>query len=293
MSKLIVGCGYLGSRVARRWRAAGHEVFVVTRDAGHARRFSEQGYRPIVADVLKPESLAALPAADSVLYAVGYDRAAGVSMHDVYVGGLQSLLDALPGEPAKIIYISSTGVYGQSQGETVDEESATEPTRDGGRACLAAERTLAAHRFGPRGVVLRMAGLYGPGRIPLAGEIRAGRPIAAPRGGALNLIHVDDAAAAALAADERAVPPRTYLVSDGNPVERGRYYEEVARLLGAPLPTFAPVPADAPAAARAGSDKRINNARLLGELGVRLAYPSYREGLAAIVAAGNSTSAGS
>jgi len=292
MSKLIVGCGYLGSRVALRWREAGHEVFVVTRDAEHACRFSEQGYRPFVADVLKPESLAALPDAESVLYAVGYDRAAGVSMHDVYVGGLQSLLDALPGEPAKIVYISSTGVYGQSRGERVDEESATEPTREGGRACLAAERTLAAHRFGPRGVVLRMAGLYGPGRIPLAGDIRAGRPIAAPRGGALNLIHVDDAAAAVLAADQRAVPPRTYVVSDGNPVERGRYYEELARLLGAPPPTFAPVPADSAAAARGGSDKHIDNARLLAELDIRLAYSSYREGLAAIVAAGNSTPAG-
>jgi nucleoside-diphosphate-sugar epimerase len=292
MSKLIVGCGYLGSRVARRWRDAGHEVFVVTRDAGHARAFAEQGYRPILADVLKPESLAALPAAESVLYAVGYDRAERVSMHDLYAGGLRWVLDALPGEPAKIIYISSTGVYGQSQGETVDEESATEPTRDGGRACLAAERTLAAHRWGPRGVVLRMAGLYGPGRIPLAGELRAGRPIAAPREGSLNLIHVEDAAGAVLAADQLAEPPRTYVVSDGQPVERRGYYEELASLLGAPLPTFAPAAADSPAAVRAGSDKRIDNARLLAELGVRFEYPSYREGLAAIVAAENTARAG-
>ncbi|MEX0678509.1 MAG: SDR family oxidoreductase [Pirellulales bacterium] len=285
MSKLIVGCGYLGSRVARRWRNAGHEVFVVTRDAEHARRFAEERYQPIVADVLRPASLAHLPAADTVLYAVGYDRGSGVSIHEVYASGLRSVLDALPGEPARIIYTSSTGVYGQSQGETVDEESTTAPTREGGRACLAAERALAAHRLGHRGVVLRMAGLYGPGRIPLAGEIRRVRPIAAPQNGSLNLIHVDDAASAVLAADERAVPPRTYVVSDGHPVERRRYYEELARLLGAPSPCFATSPVDSPASARAASDKRVDNARMLGELRVRLAHPSYREGLAAIVAA--------
>lgn len=286
MSKLIVGCGYLGSRVARRWREAGHEVFVVTRDDEHARRFAQDGYRPIVADVLRPASLVGLPDAETVLYAVGYDRAAGVSIQQVFAAGLQSLLDALPGEPAKIIYISSTGVYGQSRGETVDEESATKPKREGGRACLAAERVLATHRLGSRALVLRMAGLYGPGRIPLAGEIRSGRPIAAPADGYLNLIHLHDAASTVVAADQRAVPPRTYVVSDGHPVERRRYYEELARLLGAPSPSFAP-PVDSAANLRAASDKRVANARMLGELGVQLAFPSYREGLAAIVTAEN------
>jgi len=289
MSKLIVGCGYLGSRVARLWRDAGHEVFVVTRDAEHAGMFSRQGYRPIVADVLRPASLVGLPAVETVLYAVGYDRAAGVSMNEVYAGGLQSVLEALPGEPAKIIYISSTGVYGQSRGETVDEHSLAEPAREGGRACLAAERVLAAHRLGPRGVVLRMAGLYGPGRIPLAGEIRRGRPIAAPPDGFLNLIHLHDAASTVVAADRLAVPPRTYVVSDGHPVERRRYYEELARRLGAPSLSFAAAPVDSAANPRAGSDKRVANARMLGELAVRLAFPSYREGLAAIVAAQNTT----
>ncbi|MEX0977601.1 MAG: NAD-dependent epimerase/dehydratase family protein, partial [Pirellulales bacterium] len=196
MRKLIVGCGYLGSRVARLWRDAGHEVFVVTRSAERARALAADGYRPIVADVLRPQTLAGLPAAETVLYAVGHDRASSGSIHDSYAGGLQSVLDALESEPEKIIYISSTGVYAQARGETVDEDSATEPVREGGRASLAAERVLSAHCLGRRGVVLRLAGLYGPGRIPLAGEISSGRPIAAPENGWLNLIHVDDAAAA-------------------------------------------------------------------------------------------------
>lgn len=284
MAKLIFGCGYLGARVARRWHEAGDELFVVTRDAARAEQFAGLGYRPIVADVARRETLRELPAAETVLYAIGYDRTAGVSIEDVYAGGLQSVLDALPSEPAKIIYISSTGVYSQTRGETVDEESPTEPTRPGGRASLAAEQKLAAHRYGRRGVVLRMAGLYGPGRIPLAGEIRAGRPIATPEHGSLNLIHIEDAAAVVVAAAQRAVPPRTYVVSDGHPVVRRQYYEELARLLAAPPPTFAPAAPDAPAAARAGADKRVDNSRLVAELGLTFQYPSYRAGLAAIVA---------
>lgn len=290
MGKLIFGCGYLGIRVARRWRDAGHEVFVVTRNAERAKQFAAEGLRPIVADVLRPETLAELPACDTALYAIGYDRGAGATIHDVYAGGLQAVLDRLSDETAKVIYISSTGVYGQSGGETVDEESATEPMREGGRACLAAEKVLAAHRLAGRGIVLRLAGLYGPGRVPLADDIHRARPIAAPKQGLLNLIHVDDAASAVLAADERAEPPRTYVVSDGHPVERGEYYQELARLLGAPAPAFAPPSPGSPASRRAAADKRVNNARMLRELGVELAYPNYRLALAAIVSAQNAAS---
>ncbi len=284
MSKLIFGCGYLGSRVARRWRDAGEQVFVVTRDSQHAREFAKQGCTPIVADVVREQSLVHLPAAETVLYAVGYDRRAGVSMHEVFASGLESVLDALPAETGKFIYISSTGVHAQSQGEWVDEDSPCDPRRHGGLACLAAERILAAHRLGSRGIILRLAGLYGPGRIPNAAEIRLHQPVAAPEQGYLNLIFVDDAASVVLAADQRANPPRTYLVSDGHPVQRRAYYEALARLLGAPPPKFAPPSPHAPASVRAASDKRVCNARMLAELGVTLAYPSYREGLAAIVA---------
>jgi nucleoside-diphosphate-sugar epimerase len=283
MSKLIFGCGYLGGRVARLWRDAGEDVVVVTRTTEHARHFSEQGYTPLVADVARPRTLVQLPAASTVLYAVGHDRRSGVSIHDVFAGGLKSVLDALPKGIGKFIYVSSTGVYSQAAGEWVDEDSPCDPQRDGGRACLAAEHILAGHALGPLGIVLRMAGLYGPGRIPNVKDIRQNLPLAVPREGYLNLVHVDDAASVVLAADQRAKPPRTYLVADGHPVERQKYYEELARLLQAPPPRFVPPPADTPASIRAASNKRVRNARLLAELGVSFRYPSYREGLAATV----------
>lgn len=287
MAKLIFGCGYLGQRVARRWRDAGCDVFVATRSDDKAERFRVDGYRPIVADLMQPASLADLPVAETVLYAVGYDPASAVSRHALYVDGLKHVLAALPPDIGKFIYVSSTGVYGQTNGEWVDEQSPCQPVREGGQACLAAERALAAHSVGASAIVLRMAGLYGPGRIPNATAIRRGEPIAAASTGHLNLIHVDDAAGIVLAAEERARPPRTYVVSDGHPVERREYYEELARQLAADAPRFVAPAADAPAAQRAAASKRINNARLMAELGVSLAYPSFREGLAAIVASEN------
>lgn len=284
MAKLIFGCGYLGSRVARLWRDAGEQVHVATRDGERAQRFAAEGYLPIVADVRHPGSLKDLPMVETMLYAVGYDRSANASMHEVFAGGLQSALDALAPEVKRVIYISSTGVYAQTGGEWVDEESPCEPTREGGRAALAAESVLAAHALGPKSIVLRLAGLYGPGRIPLAETIRRGEPIAAPADGYLNLIHVDDAAAVVLAAEARAATPRMYVVSDGQSVPRREYYEELARLLKAPAPRFAPPPPDSPALVRSASNKRVTNQRMLSELGVTLRYPSYREGLTSIVA---------
>jgi nucleoside-diphosphate-sugar epimerase len=283
MAKLIFGCGYLGRRVARQWLQAGHEVYAATRSLARAKEFAEQGLRPIVADLGKPDSLAELPCCETVLFAVGFDRASGQSIEEVYVGGLARALAALSSGCGRIIYISSTGVYSQDNGGWVNEDSPAEPRRAGGRACLAAEKLLAGHPLGGRAVVLRLAGLYGPGRIPRRDDVAAGRPLAAPSEGYLNLIHVDDAAATVLAAEQCQTLPRLFVVSDGRPVVRGEYFAELARLLSAPAPRFAPAAADSPAAERAGSDKRIDPARAMAELGVRLRYPSYREGLAAIV----------
>jgi nucleoside-diphosphate-sugar epimerase len=285
MAKLIFGCGYLGSRVARLWQDQDDEVFVVTRNGERARQFTALGLHPIVADVLQPETLARLPRVETVLFAVGHDRGSGASIHDVYVGGLRDVLASLSDDTRRFIYISSTGVYGQSHGETVDESSPAEPNRDGGRASLSAEQTLAADRLGERGIVLRMAGLYGPGRIPLADKIRHGEPIPASADSTLNLIHIDDAARVVLAAETKAEPPRTYVVSDGHPAVRRDYYEELARLLGAPSPTFAPPDPSAARTGRSAGDKRIDNTRMMTELGVELLYPSFREGLGAIVTA--------
>jgi nucleoside-diphosphate-sugar epimerase len=149
---------------------------------------------------------------------------------------------------------------------------------------LAAEELLQRHALGPRSVILRLAGLYGPGRLPRLAGLEGGDPLPVPADRVVNLIHVDDAAGVVLAAEGLARPPRTYAVSDGHPVDRRTYLSYLAELSGlGPLQFREPAgdARDQPAGKRRGGNKRVNNARMLAELAVQLVYPSYREGLAA------------
>jgi nucleoside-diphosphate-sugar epimerase len=270
--RLVVGCGYLGERVARLWRHAGDDVYATTR-GDNADALSRAGLRPIVLDVTRGPGLGALPEVDTVLFAVGRDRRSGATMLDIHVEGLRAVLDALPGSTGRVIYVSSTGVYAQDAGEWVDEESVCEPVREGGKACLSGERLLFSHARGRDALVLRLAGLYGPERVPWSADVTAGRPIAGSGDAYLNLIHVEDAARAVVAAAAAGpVTGRTYIVSDGHPPTRAEYVRLLATRLGAAPPVFD---------GGSGLGKRVRNDRAVHELGVRLQYRSYREGLAA------------
>lgn len=291
-TRIIFGCGYLGLRVGSLWRDAGDEIIAATRSEERAWELrTKHGFRTLVVDVVDLFH-ADLPRADTLLYAVGFDRNSGDSIHDVYAGGLQNVLAMIPSNIRHAIYISTTGVYGTACGDWVDETTPTDPQRDGGKASLAAEEILRAHPLGKRSTILRLAGIYGPGRVPYLDKLCANEPIAAPSEGWLNLIHVDDAARIVVAVDrwlaerEASDGPHIFCVSDGSPVVRGEYYAEAARLIGAPLPRFTTPPADSPAAARAGADRRVSNAKLQGLMataGISFQYPGYREGLAQIL----------
>jgi nucleoside-diphosphate-sugar epimerase len=284
MAKLILGCGYLGLRVARRWHAAGEVVHAVTRSAERANALEQQRLKPIVADVADRTSLAGqLLEVETVLYAIGFDAKAGKSRQEVQLDGLKSVLDALPEKIGRLIYISTTGVYAQDDGRWVDEESECQPTREAAVVALAAESLVRRHALAPRSFILRLAGIYGPGRIPHRADLIAGHAIKAAPDDYLNLIHVDDAVSAILAIEVEGKPPRMFLVSDGQPVRRGAFFAELARLGGAPTPRFEIPPPDVRAASRSGSNKRISNGRIRSELGFAPHYASYREGLAAIV----------
>jgi nucleoside-diphosphate-sugar epimerase len=258
MAKLVVGCGYLGKRVAALWRAHDRDVFVVTRSSERAKEMEQSGFQPLIGDITDPTSLPRLPDVDAVLFAVGFDRTSNYSIDELYVNGLRNTLAAV-GEVGRWVHISSTGVYSQNTGEWVDEASEAVPVRPGGRASLEAEQLLAASVVADRAVILRLAGIYGPDRVPNRQALLAGEPIKTPANGYLNLIHVDDAAQIVVAAVTQIVPPQLLLVSDGSPVLRRTYYETVAAILEAPAPTFAEPDPDAPATARALADKRAWN----------------------------------
>jgi nucleoside-diphosphate-sugar epimerase len=268
---LVVGCGYLGRRVAARWLAAGRRVAALTRR--NAAELAAFGVEPVVGDVLDPASLRNLRAAPTVLYAVGLDRSAGRPMREVYVGGLANVLDTLP--PCdRFVYVSSTSVYAQTSGEWVDETSPTEPAEESGRVVLEAEGLLRARR--PDAIVLRFAGIYGPNRLLRQQPLLKGEPLVGDADKWLNLIHVSDGADAVLAAEARGVPGETYNIADDAPVSRRDFYTELARLLNAPEAKFDPRPE--PGAA----NRRVRNARAKAT-GWAPQFPSYREGLAAAV----------
>lgn len=285
MRKLIVGCGYLGRRVAHQWLAAGDMVYALTRSPQHAEEFRQLGLHPVIGDVMQASSLNDLPSVDTVLYAVGLDRTSGFSQRDVYVDGLRNVLTVLRDKVHRFLYISSTSVYGQNSGEWVDENSECHPTRPNGQVCLDAEQLV--REFFPQdpagssasATIFRLAGIYGPDRLLSKiqtlrqGSVLRGNPL-----GWLNLIHVDDAVRVLQACETAAKTSPCYLVADDQPMPRLEYYSLLASLVDAPPPQFEPVTPAADSTGK-GLNKRCSNARLHADLGVRLAYPSYREGL--------------
>jgi nucleoside-diphosphate-sugar epimerase len=282
MTRLIFGCGYLGERVGRGWIDRGVTPVAVTRSAERAGELARRGFQPLIADVTRPETLAGLPAAQIVLYAVAYDHRSELSRAQVQIEGLRAVLDALPQPPTRFIYVSSTAVYGSCEGAWVDEDTPCLPDRESGRIALAAEEVLRSHPIGSRAIVLRLAGLYGHGRLLRMQDLLAGQPIAVPADAVVNLIHVDDAASVVLAAEQRAHPPATYVVCDGHPVDRRDFYRHLCELLRLPAPRFVDPEPELRESLRGAGNKRVRNQRMLNQLGVRLTYPSYREGLAAI-----------
>jgi nucleoside-diphosphate-sugar epimerase len=275
MAKLIIGCGYLGQRVASLWLGHGHRVVATTRQQGS---FQGSAIRPLLCDVLLPKTLHSLPEADTVLYAVGLDRSSGASMRSVYVDGLANVLERLPA-PKKLIYISSSSVYGQNGGEWVDEYSPTQPEEESGKIVLAAETLLRAKM--PDAVILRFAGIYGPGRLLRQRTIQAGEAIVGDSNRWLNLIHVEDGARVILAAEQYARPGRIYNVCDDHPVQRYVFYAALAKQLGAPKPHFTAPPPGRPTPPHEKGNRRLRNQRMREELHIALRYPHHELGISA------------
>lgn len=310
MSLLIVGCGYVGKQVARAWMAANQKADRPAEDSpGKSSAASIQTPRwhvsaltrggpdqlsalaqarvePIVGDWLDSTGQWSVASARCALVSVPHrpDERLGERTHCV---GLANLLARVP-RLERLVVLSTTGVYHQSGGEWVDESSAAYPTRIGPQIALAAERWLAEHLPSGRSTVLRLAGIYGPGRIPLIAKLRAREPIPIANGD-LNLIHVDDIAHAVVQLLAGPVPSDLYVLSDGRPVPRRRFYEDAARIFRTPPPVFVEPEPGSARAGRSESNKRVNPERILRELSLEMKYPDHIAGLTAIAAAEGAT----
>ncbi len=275
MAKLIVGCGYLGERVARRWHASGEKLYVLTRSPHRADHFRAMGWTPLVGDVTQPATLGdRLPEADTILFAVGRDRRSNQTFQQVYEAGVQCVAKKASEAVRRFIYISTTGVYGQAEG-VVDEQTRCVPTRDGARASLNAEMWLRKSRWAETLIVLRLAGIYGPDRLPHGDRILKAQPLPTDPNHLLNLIHVDDAAAVVAEAGQSWPPPVVCNVCDGHPVARRDFYREVARRLNRPEPQFRP-----DGVLRSSSQRRITSLHWDALLAEAIHHRSYVEGLA-------------
>ncbi|WP_437192293.1 SDR family oxidoreductase [Planctomicrobium sp. SH527] len=276
MRILIIGCGYLGLRAAQRLLSAGHDVTALTRSEERARQWASQGIHPVVGDILQPDTLKQLPEADVCLYSVGYDRTAAASKREVYVTGLLNVLQSRTGRISKLLYISSTSVYGQNNGEVVDESSLCEPESEAGEICLTAEQLVIQFQQSgaiPSATTLRLSGLYGPQRlIARIDQLKNGVPLTGNPEAWLNLIHVDDAVEAVLRLVERPTIAPLYLLSDDAPLQRKSFYTAITQLVGAPTPTFSP-------GDDSGLGKRCDNTFTRQSLNLTLRYPKAIDAL--------------
>ncbi|HLW66944.1 MAG TPA: SDR family NAD(P)-dependent oxidoreductase, partial [Gemmataceae bacterium] len=153
----------------------------------------------------------------------------------------------------------------------------TQPLDEAGQAVLEAEHFLKERL--PEAIILRFAGIYGPGRLLREDSVRAGEPLPTDANLWLNLIHVEDGATAVERAERRGQPGQIYNICDDHPVQRGEFFQHLAHLLGAPAPTF-----DTSVVAGNSANRRISNRKMHEELKVPLQYPSFQEGLAGSLA---------
>jgi nucleoside-diphosphate-sugar epimerase len=293
MRVLIVGCGYVGLPLGKELVRQGHEVFGLRRSALAEVELRAAGIRPLHADITQPETLTGLPRDfDWVVNCTASGGGGPEDYRRIYLDGNRNLVAWLAGSPLrKFVYTSSSSVYGQNDGSTVTEESPAEPEAPTAKVLVEAEQFLLAAAGGPQArpphrrkfpaVILRVAGIYGPGRghwfkAFLRGDARLegdGRRI-------LNMIHRDDLIGVIIAALERGAPGEIYNAADNEPVSQREFFQWLADALQRPLPPM--VAAEAESLRRRGvTHKRVSNAKLRQALDYVLRYPDFRAGYGA------------
>jgi nucleoside-diphosphate-sugar epimerase len=277
---LIAGCGYVGAALGALLASEGHTVFGLRR---HALQMPP-GVEPLEADLGVPASLARLPGAlDFVFYLASPGGADDALYRSAYVDGLRNLQAALARQsqqPRRLLFASSTAVYGQHEGEWVDESSPAEPVDFRGRRLLEAERLLGS---GPvPGIAVRFGGIYGPRRTGLVAQVRGGRAVIRPGPPHYtNRIHRDDCAGVLRHLMQLEGPEPVYLGVDSEPADEAAVLRWLAGALGAAEPRLG---AEGERHGRERrTSKRCRNHRLLAS-GYGFLYPSFREGYRAILA---------
>ena len=271
---LIIGCGFLGEAAADLFLSNGRRVLGLVRTPESVRSLTLKGVGAAHCDVTDDASVEALrPIVQGVplaIYAVSSGGGNAEKYATIYRDGLNRVMKCWL--PQKMIFISSTSVYGQNDHSWVNETSPAIPDRATARMLLEAEEIALAGG----GTVVRLTGIYGPGRSMLLRKFLSGEAILEEGGGRyLNQIHRDDGAAALVYLGEPSCPAGIYNVSDDTPATQRELYGWIADYLQVPLP---PVGSEDLNRKRGISSKRVSNAKMRS-LGWRPRYSSYKEAL--------------
>ncbi|MBT1070638.1 SDR family oxidoreductase [Pelotalea chapellei] len=282
---LIAGCGYIGERVARIFMEKGADVTCLVRSPDRQARLSVDGLNVATCSFDDPATIPRLDSAGRTIFYFVPPPGGGIT--DTRARNFCRQL-ALSGAPAKIIYMSATSVYSEVKGGVVTESSPTDPASAMGKRRLDAETAFMQYgaTSGASVVILRVSGIYGPGRLPLM-QIRQGQPVLREEeAGPSNRIHADDLARICAAAAAKGRDGDIFNVSDGNASSMTSYFNACADALGEPRQpqvtmeearkTMSPL-----MLSYVSESRIVDNSRMLRELGITLQYPTYCEGLAA------------
>ena len=269
---LIAGCGYLGQAVADLFLEADWQVEGWTMSPESAKRLWTRSYSVRAVDISNQDDVRAQAGNfDTVLHLASTRGGDSHSYREVYLNGVRNLLGRFG--TSKILFTSSTSVYAQNSGEWVTEESAAEPKPETGRILREAEDLVRAKN----GVVIRLAGIYGPGRSALLTKFLGGEAILDLENDRfVNEIHRDDAAAAIqLLMTRQNSLGQVYNVVDNEPLLLSECYRWLAARLNRPLP---PIGRSTAKRKRGESNKRVGNAKLRA-IGWTPHYPSFAAGM--------------
>ncbi|WP_436902518.1 SDR family oxidoreductase [Halovenus halobia] len=283
MTVLILGCGYVGLELGRQLTEAGKRVVGVRRSHSGIEAIEDAGFRGIQADITDADALSTLPDADTVVFAASSGGRDAETAREIYVEGQQVALAEFADRedaPDRYLYTSSTGVYGDHDGDWVDEETPLEPTTDKTEVLVEAEDVALDPPGEIDGTVARLAGIYGPDRYRLERYIEG--PVTE---GFLNMIHRDDIAGAIAHLLEADVARgEAVLVVDNEPVQKWEFADWLAEECSVESPpkrtTAERLEEDGLSAAarrRIQTSKRCRNTKLR-ELGYEFTYPTFREG---------------
>lgn len=285
MRALIIGCGYVGLALAKELRRLGHEVVGLRRSPVAQADFDAAGVASVTADITKPESLAAIPGPfDWVVNTASAGHGGVAEYRQVYLEGTRNLLQWLRNAPPKkYVYTSSTGVYGQTDGSIVKEDSPIVPPTETGVVLKETEDLLLAanKEWKFPAVILRVAGIYGPDRGYYFRQYLEGTARIEGDGSRyMNMIHQEDVAGLIAESLKAGRPGEVFNAVDDEPVTQLHFFRWLSETLGKDMPPFDPAAAQAERK-RGWTNKKVANRKLKMLLGYRFRYPTFRQGYTA------------